>query len=465
MRFHARFLILLATAACAAAAPPATMRLDFYHTGNSTQELFGLDRVVIEPLPWPGNPARPLDNTNRGAYFFEVKDAASGRTLYSRGFSSIYGEWVTTEEAKHVTRTFSESLRFPAPDAPVEIVVKKRGDDMQFRDVWTTKVDPKNKFIDRSKAPAPAKLITVEQHGDPSMKVDLLFLGEGYTAAESAKCEADIRHLSAGVFTYSPFKERREDFNVWALCAPSPESGVSHPSAGVYRRTLFGSTFDAFGTERYALSFDVRALREIASYAPYDVLGIVMNSKEYGNGGIFGLYAGVSVDFPSAVSVFIHEFGHHFADLADEYYYNANVAYAPATRKVEPYEPNVTALLDPKNLKWKSLVEPGTPIPTPWDKDGYENAYPRAQEKAKQMRAEKRPEEEIRAVLRGARAAQEKALAEGPYAGKVGAFEGAKYEVKGYYRPEQRCIMISGDSFCKVCQKAIEDIIDLYSRN
>jgi hypothetical protein len=306
--------------------------------------------------------------------------------------------------------------------------------------------------------------LEIEKNGDPKLKVDLLFLGEGYTAAELDKCEKDVRRLTEGVFTFSPFKERRKDFNVWAICSPSPDSGVSHPSAGVHRSTLFGSTFDVFGTERYALSFDNRSLRAVASSAPYDVMGIVMNSKEYGNGGIFGLFATVSIDFPNALRVFIHEFGHHFADLGDEYYFNANVAYAPATARVEPWEPNITALLDQQNLKWKALVGSDTPIPTPWLKDCYEQSIRDSQAGIQQMRAEGRPAAEIEEFRRQAREAQEHCLSAGPYANKVGAFEGAKYEAKGYYRPQERCIMLSGAEFCAVCQNAIEEIIDLYSR-
>jgi hypothetical protein len=448
----------------ALAATPATMRLDYFHTGNSTQELFSVDRVVIEPLPWPGNPSRPIDATNRGTYFFEVRDASSQRVLYSRGFSSIYGEWVTTEEAQKANRTFHESLRFPAPQAPVQIVVKKRDAQNAFREVWSTHIDPRDKTIDTSKPPSPGRVLEIEKNGDPERKVDLLFLGEGYTATELDKCEKDVRRLSAGVFTFSPFKERRQDFNVWAICSPSPDSGVSHPSAGIHRSTLFGSTFDVFGTERYALSFDNRSLRAIASFAPYDVMGIVMNSHEYGNGGIFGLFATVSIDYPSALRVFIHEFGHHFADLGDEYYFNANVAYAPATARVEPWEPNITALLDARNLKWKALVASGTPIPTPWPKDCYEQSIRDSQARIQQMRTEGRPAAEIEEFRRQAHEAQEHCLAAGLYANKVGAFEGAKYEAVGYYRPQQRCIMLSGEKFCAVCQNAIEEIIDLYSR-
>ena len=462
---HLRFTIflVLSWALGALAGPPATMRLDFFHTGSASQELFSVDRVVIEPLPWPGNPNRPIDTTNRGTYLFEVRDAASQRVLYSRGFSSIYGEWVTTDEAKSANRTFHESLRFPAPEAPMQIVVKKRDAQNAFREIWTTHLDPHDRNIDASKPPFSGHVLALEKNGDPALKVDLLFLGEGYTAAEQGKCEQDIRRLAEGVFTFSPFKERRHDFNVWAICAPSPDSGVSHPASGIHRHTLFGSQFDVFGEARYALSFDNRALRDLASFAPYDVMGIVMNEKDYGNGGIFGCYASVSIDYPGAIPVFVHEFGHHFADLGDEYYFNADVAYSAANTRVEPWEPNITALLDPRALKWKDLVSPGTPIPTPWPKQEYENSMREAQKTIEQMRREGRPAAEIDQARRKAREAQEGYLANGPYADKVGVFAGAMYE-NGYYRPQQRCIMISGPAFCRVCQHALEEIIDFYSR-
>ena len=470
-RFAARLMptgilflaVVLTLALEPAAAAPATMRLDFFHTGNVREELFSVDRVVIEPLPWPGNPAQPIDTTNRGVYSFEVRDLTDQRVLYSRGFSSIYGEWATTEEAKRANRTFHESLRFPAPQAPVQIIVRKRDAENVFREVWSTTVDPEDRYIDTSKPVTSGRVMAIEKNGDPSEKVDLALLGEGYTAAELDKCERDVRRLAEGLFTYSPFKERRKDFNVWAICSPSPDSGVSHPSRGIHRQTLFDSTFGVFGTERYALSFNNRAIRTLASLVPYDVMGIVMNYDQYGNGGIFGLYASVSIDYPTSIPVFVHEFGHHFADLGDEYYFNANVAYAPATVRVEPWEPNITALLDPHHLKWKALVSPDTPIPTPWPKEAYENSSRETQSRIAQMRSEGRPEEEIAEFRRKAREAQNRYLSEGPYADRVGAFEGAMYENTGYYRPEQRCIMISGPEFCAVCRRAIEEIIDLYS--
>ena len=459
------FVSMLVVPAAAIAAPK-TMRVDFYHTGNATEERFSLDRVVTEPLAWPGNPARPLDETNRGKYFFEVADAAAGRIVYSRGFSSIYGEWETTAEAKSIHRTFSESLRFPAPDKPVRIVVSKRDPKNAFRDIWTLTVDPSDKFIVPDAAsPDAGPLLAIQRSGDPSEKLDLLILGDGYTAAERGKFERDARRLADVLFQTSPFKERRRDVNVWGLCPAALQSGVSRPSQHIYRRSPLGATFDAFDTERYVLTFENKAFREIAANAPYDVVEILVNSATYGGGGIYGLYSTVAADNAWAPYVFVHEFGHHIAGLADEYY-TSDVAYLPAADRVEPWEPNATALLDPASLKWRDLVEPRMPLPTPWAKEEFERYTKEAQQKRRDIRAANRPEAEMDALFREEQRHDTALLNSGPYAGKVGAFEGANYEARGYYRPQADCIMFTRDAvpFCAVCRRAIDAILDLYSR-
>src|SRR5262249_51588562 len=221
-------LLTLALAAFAwAAEPPRTMRLDYYHTGNTTQELFAVDKVVVEPLPWPGNPHRPTDGLNLGRYFFEVADKETKKVLYSRGFDSVYGEWVTTGEARTASRTFHESLRFPSPDAPVLVTLRKRDAKNDWKDAWTTTVDPKDMFVDPAVPDARGDLIDSEKTGDPAKKGDLLLLGDGYTAGERKKFEADARRRSERLFATSPFKERRKDFNVWGLCPPARESEIS----------------------------------------------------------------------------------------------------------------------------------------------------------------------------------------------------------------------------------------------
>lgn len=458
------FLVVVSFAASSRAASPQTMRVDFYHTGNASQEMFSLERVVIEPLPWPGNPQKNIDETNLGKYLFEVRDRTTNRLQYSRGFASIYGEWETTDEAKTINRSFSESLRFPAPQSPVQIVLKKRDSDNAFREVWSTIVDPKDMFVDTSKPSSPGPLIEFQKSGDPATKVDFLIIGDGYTAAERKKFESDARRLLGILFATSPYKERRSDFNVWGLCPAAAESGVSRPSTGVHRRSPLGASYDAFGSERYVLTFDNHAVRDIASFAPYEFIEIITNSRTYGGGGIFGLYSTVAADSEQAPYVFVHEFGHHFAGLADEYY-TSPVSYLPATVRTEPWEPNVTALLDPANLKWKDLVARGTPLPTPWSKEEYETHSREYAKRRTQIRAENRPESEMEALFRENREWEIKLFAAEKYAGKVGAFEGAMYEAKGYYRPEVDCIMFTrSPAFCAVCRRAIERVIDLYSR-
>ncbi len=440
------------------------MRVDYYHTGNSHDEWFSLDRVVLEPLEWPGNPAKAIDDSGLGNYLFEVRDKDSGKLLHSRGFNSVFGEWKTTEEARHANRTLSESLRFPSPAAPVEVSLKERNEgDSGFHEVWKTAVDPKDKFIDTSRPPSPGPLIELQKMGEPAMKVDVLLLGDGYTATERGKFEKDARRFMETLFSTSPFREHQKDFNVWGLCPAAEESGVSRPSSGIHRRSPVGATYDTFGTERYVLTTENRVLRDVASFAPYEFIEILVNGQTYGGGGIFNQYATVASDNAWAGYVGVHEFGHQFVALADEYY-GSEVAYLSPEKKTEPWEPNVTALLDPAKLKWKDLVAAGTPLPTPWEKDEFDRFERGIQQKRKELRAAGKPEAEMDELFRKEREKEDAMLASQKYAGKVGAFEGANYETKGYYRPEVDCIMFTrSQRFCVVCRRAIERVIGMYA--
>src|SRR5262249_5379152 len=203
--------------------------------------------------------------------------------------------------------------------------------------------DPADKFVLKNTAIPSGALIRLHESGDPATKLDFLILGDGYTAAERAKFERDARRLTATLFQTSPFKERQRDINVWGPWPAAAQSGISRPSQGIYKRSPVGATYDAFDSERYVLSFENKAFRDIASNAPYEVVEILTNTATYGGGGIFGLYSTVAADSVWAPYVFVHEFGHHIAALADEYY-TSDVAYLPTTDRVEPWEPNVTAL-------------------------------------------------------------------------------------------------------------------------
>jgi hypothetical protein len=454
----------IAAEAAAGAAPPPTWRLDFYHTGGKSGEVFSVDKVVVEPLAWAGAASKNVDSTGFGSYRFEVRDT-TGHVLFSRGFSPIFAEWMTTAEAAGENRTFHESLRFPALTAISEIVVFKRNEDNRFVEAWRTKVDPTDMFIDRS-APKRYTPIEVMHNGDPRDKVDVLLLGDGYTAAEcSVKFRSDARRMTQAMFAVEPYKKRRKDFNVWGLCPPSPQSGVSRPSTGVHIATPVGATYDVFGSERYVLTMDNRAFRTIASNAPYEFATILVNSKTYGGGGLYNIYSTVAVDNEWANYLFVHEFGHHFAALADEYF-TSPVAYQPPAKVIEPWEPNVTALLDRKNLKWKDLATPGAPIPTPWPKEQFE-LYSRAlQVRRAKLRADRRPEAEMSALFREEKAFDSTLFASAPHAKSVGAFQGANYDANVFYRPAIDCIMFTRDNvpFCPVCRRTIEQVIDFHTK-
>ena len=468
-----RLLLLIQLAAFTAGQPAApftfdkTMRVDYFHTGGpKSGETISLDRVVNDGA-WAGSRTQLVDRTNLGKYRFEVRDPSGDQVLYSRGFASVYGEWETTPEVRKMHRTFHESLRFPWPARPVRVVLEKRQPDNRFASIWTADIDPASRFVNSAAPPrGTGRVRTILDNGAPAQKVDLLVISEGYTESELPKFQKDAARLLEALFAEEPFRSRRGDFNVRALELPSPASGVNRPNAGVFRRTPLSAEYNIFDSERYVLTLDNRALRDAAAAAPYEFIEILVNERTYGGGGIFNDQATASVDSAFSAYVFVHEFGHHFAALADEYY-TSDVAYETgAPVKVEPWEPNVTALHDPAALKWRDLVTPGTPLPTPWDKAEFE-AHSRAiQERRRAIRQRNAPEEEMDALFREQRDWDEQFLKGMKYSGAVGGFEGASYEPRGLYRPEADCIMFTRDrvGFCRVCQRAISRIIDLYSR-
>ena len=442
-----------------------TMRVDYFHSGGLGTEVLGLDRVVSDG-PWAGSRTRLVDALNLGKYLFEVIDRQTNRVIYSRGFASIYGEWETTPEFREVYRTFHESLRFPWPKRPVQVVLNVRDAENSFHELWSTVIDPSSRFVNPTDRSPSGEVWAIFENGPPSQKVDLLVIGEGYTEAELPKFHADARRLVEALFEEEPFRSRKADFNVWGLDLPSAESGVSRPRASQFRRTPLSAQYNIFDSERYVLTYDNRALRDAAATAPYEFLEILVNEEQYGGGGIFNFQATAAADTGFAEYVFIHEFGHHFAGLADEYY-TSDVAYETgATYHPEPWEANVTALHDPDNVKWGDLIEAGTPLPTPWDKAAFEGDSNSAQAERRELRAQGAPETEMDRLFTEQMARETTLLQAMPYAGRVGAFEGASYEATGLYRPEIDCIMFTRNpvGFCRVCQRGISAVIDQYSR-
>ena len=254
---------------------------------------------------------------------------------------------------------------------------------------------------------------------------------------------------------------------MWGLDLPSAESGVTRPRAGEFRRTPLSAEYNIFDSERYLLTYDNRTLRDAASAAPYEFIEILVNEAQYGGGGIFNFQATAAADTGFAEYVFIHEFGHHFAGLADEYYtsdvaYETGAAYHP-----EPWEPNVTALHDAARLKWADLVEAGTPLPTPWDKAAFEAGSTAAQRERGELRAAGAPETRMDELFT-AQMERETALlrAACPTQAGWGRSRGRRTSRPGLYRSEVDCIMFTRNpvGFCRVCQRAISRVIDQYSR-
>ncbi|MEZ5331590.1 MAG: M64 family metallopeptidase [Thermoanaerobaculia bacterium] len=444
----------------------SSMRMDLYHSGHAELELVSLAAVRVEG-PWPGRRHQLLDPTDLGKYRFEVRDAETARVLFSQGYASIYGEWETTGPAADgIVGTWPECLRFPEPRRPVEVVLSKRGADQAFHEIWRTTVDPASRFVDRSSV-APHEVRTLVDSGDPATKVDLLVLGDGYTAGEMEKFYSDAGRATGYLFAEEPFASRRGDFNVRAIGTPARESGISRPRSGLFRDSPLGTTYNVFDSERYVLSTDEFAWRDVAAAAPYDVVLILVNSRKYGGGGIYGLYSTAAIDSAFAGYLVVHEFAHHFAALGDEYY-TSSVAYQEDDEEpAEPWEPNLTALKDPEHLKWSHLVRSQTPIPTPWHKEEYEAASREIQQRRQELRAAGAPEEELEALFRSEQELFTEMLGTQEWSGRVGAFEGAGYRAHGLYRPATDCVMFTRDAvgYCPVCAEAITRIIDLHTRS
>lgn len=441
-----------------------SLRYDYHHAGNAEEEHIAPDRFRLEG-EWPGSRVHLIDETNLGKYLFCVVDPSTQRLLYSRGFASIYGEWETTAEARSTWRVLHESMRFPEPKMPVQLVLKKRADDGTFRELHSTLLDPTSRFVDRSALARRGETWSWRSNGPAATKVDLLIVAEGYTAGQTDKFQGDVDRLASVLFDTEPFKSRSADFNVNLLFVAADEPGISNPRADVWRDSPFGLSFNAFDSDRYVLTYDNATLREAAAQVPYDAVILMFNERKYGGGGIFNLWSTCAADSSPAPYLIVHEFGHSFAGLADEYY-TSQVSYEDfIAAGSEPWEPNATALSDPAKLKWRDLVAEDTPLPTPWNQQQYDDASYAYQKRRSELRAAGASEEEMEGLFDEVKAITKPMLEGEPHFGQVGAFEGCAYQAKGLYRPEADCIMFTRNptSFCRVCTRAIERVIDLYA--
>jgi len=454
-----------------------TLRIDYNHTGNAREEFVSVDQLWRQGA-WAGSRTHLIDELDLGRYYAKIYDADSGRLIWSRGFDSYFGEWQTTGPAgEGVLRTYHESVLAPLPRAPVEFTLESRDNDGALQEFFRAAIDPDSWTVRLD--PAPVGIIIVDGFigGDPHGCVDVAIVGEGYTAAEAAKFEADVKRFAQVMINHEPYNSHRDKINLRGVLLPSQESGCDEPSRGVHKRTALGCTFDSLGSERYMLTEDNRVMRDIAQAVPYDVLYIMVNHERYGGGGIYNLFCTFTSDNQWSEYVFLHEFGHSFAGLADEYY-TSNVAYTDFyPRGIEPVERNITALLDRTRLKWGELSTGGG-LPTSWNKAEYDAMDISYQKKRGGIN------DRIAELMRGgapeAKIAEAKAegeklswdhqqqvdawFAANPAAGVVGAFEGAGYSSEGMFRSQLDCIMFTKGvkPFCAACRRGIVEIIQRY---
>ncbi|MFA7289313.1 MAG: M64 family metallopeptidase [Melioribacteraceae bacterium] len=457
-----------------------TMRIDYHHTGDAKTEIVSLDQIYVYGI-WAGSRINLIDNFNNGAYYVKIYDNASGKEIYSKGFDSYFKEYQTSEEAANgIIKAYHESGIIPEPKAPIRFTLNKRDRQNNLNEIYSLDIDPANiSIIHENITDETVKIYQSHYSGDPHTKVDIVILGEGYTLAQEDKFKTDLEKFTAIIFNQEPYKSQKEKFNIYGVFKPSTESGTDNPPAGEYRKTVLNSTFNSLGSERYLLTEDNKAMRDMAAHVPYDAIYIMVNHKRYGGGGIYNFYCTFTTDNQFHEYLFLHEFGHSFSGLADEYY-TSDVAYNEFYPKgVEPVEPNITALLDKDNVKWKALLTPGIEVPTPWEKEGFDkqdyawqkirremNKHTLALKKGNAPAEEiKKAEDDYNAKDKEQSEVVDKYLQSSKYWGKVGVFEGAGYAAKGLYRSQLDCIMFSKGKkpFCEVCEDHILKVIEHYT--
>ena len=351
---------------------------------------------------------------DKGNMRLVVKEAETGDTLFTKGFSPLFQEWLLTSEANTKEREFYQALYFPHPSKDVLVSIDLRNIEGQWGQKYADTLfisDIKTK----NEAPKKYKIDTLLYNGHSSEKIDLVFLSEGYTREEMGKYVADAKRMAQFLLNFQPFNGFQDKFNLYAIQVPSVESGADEPEIGILKNTAFNATWNTFESERYLTTSDMLQISNAADEVSWDHIAIIVNSARYGGGGFYNWLSIFSSDHQQSELVFIHEFGHAFAGLADEYYYNSDIEDTTYPITIEPWEPNITTLVQ-FDKKWKGSILHETPLPTPRDS---------------------------------------------VYVNTVGLFEGGGYRNKGIYSPAINCLMktLAAKSFCPVCQEAIRQTI------
>jgi hypothetical protein len=414
------------------------LRIEIYQIGDAKEEYVVLDKIYEEPL-WPENPRHLICPFDACHYDMRAYDLATEKLIFSHPFDSLFAEYRTTEPAiKGQKGVYARSLRMPMPKQPVKFVIENRDKKLQLKELFSVEIDPTDFHIVRQTVNQGDITFEHQKTGNPHDKVDLAFLSEGYAAEDQEKFKNDVKKMTDALFSYEPFKNNKDRFNIYGVFRASAERGMDEPRQNRYKSTALNATYNTFDTDRYLTIPDSSAVHRMAAQVPFDSVVVLVNTSRYGGGGISMDMCVSSVDHNTSPRIFVHEFGHSFAALADEY--TGDAAYAEMHPEgIEPLECNITRLLDRDNIKWKQFLTPGVQIPTP----------PAARGGRGDREAETGPA--------GAPAQQ-----------VVGAFEGAGYMTRGMYRPQQNCIMGTAlpppnDEFCVVCKWGIQRMINYYS--
>lgn len=395
---------------------PRSLRIDFALSGNARGQQAAIRTLRDEPV-WAGPRRHLIDPFGYGGYYVQVYDKTGTRLLYSRGFNTLFEEWLTTAQARSETQSWDNSISVPYPRDTVVIQLSARSRaDMQFHPLLRQTVAPSSIFIDRT--PLQSHPVTVLQENGPADRcVDLVFLAEGYTAAQQEQFVSDARRFMEALFSTSPFDQCRSLWNVRAVGTISREEGTSSCGRGIYRHTALGAGYYTFGVDRYLTTPRYNLIRDAVWDVPCDAIFILINADTYGGGGMYNHYACGTAHNDRTPVVFTHEFGHSFAGLADEYFTSA-VAYEDFYNLAfEPWEPNITTLVHFAS-KWADLLPPSTPVPTPLAPDA-----PQA----------------------------------------IGVYEGGGYLAHGIYRPMDHCMMRDYAPFCPACSRAILRMVHYYA--
>lgn len=392
-----------------------TLRIDYIFSGNSSSQAISLDQLNQSPR-WYGKRSNLSEVPVEGNGAIIVREHSKENIIYKNSFSTLFQEWQTTDEAKTTIKAFENVFLVPMPKDTVDITVELRNNRREVVASMTHVVNPKDiliRHIGEHKTPYETML----QAADTTRCINIAFVAEGYTREEMPIYIEDVKKSIDALFSHEPFKNRKEVFNIIAVEPASEESGTSVPRKGIWKRTALGSHFDTFYTERYLTTLHLKRLHDVLAGLPYEHIIVLVNTEVYGGGGILNSYNLSAAHHAKTLPVVVHEFGHSFAGLADEYAYdNEPIPMYPAD--IEPWEPNITTLKD-FHGKWEQMISKKTPVPTPADKK---------------------------------------------YADAVGVYEGAGYSLNGVYRPMQDCRMRTNENptFCPVCQKAINNLIDFY---